>query len=199
MLLFTKVQERFKINKPEVPDGKTLEEALIESFTDLFVGTGVPESEAESDAARLVNNEFDFTPKKTIDLTKLVFGHYEGEGKNRTWMDATEEEQALANKVITLLSARSTGEVTQADLLTDEESESVIEERDSLVIKKGFLQRVCTYVRSLDQLRSLFKIIKPVTVVSGKKFAQADTPEEQNRRKLEVAIDILGIQVPAAQ
>jgi hypothetical protein len=94
-----------------------------------------------------------------------------------------------------LLQCRDLNELQPSDLLTDEEFEALNEEKDSLLVKAGFLQRVCGYVRSLEQLRVIFTIIKPVTAITSKKFAKADTPEEQNRRKLAAAIDILGIQM----
>jgi hypothetical protein len=192
------VQERFKLNKPEVPEGTTLAERLIETLTDLYVGTGVPEEEAEVDAARLINEEIDFTPKKQLrSWNELLEGHYEGAGKERTFVVASDEDMNLAEKALKLLQCRDRSELADEDMLTDEEFDSLNEEKDIVMVKAGFLKRICTYVKSLDQLRAIFTIIKPVCSISSKKFAKADTPEEQNRRKLAAAVDILGIQMPA--
>jgi hypothetical protein len=191
------VQAKFRIEKPPVPEGKTLPEVLIEALTDAFVGTGLAEEDSEADATRLVNEELDFTPKKMMrPYNELLEGHYEGDGKNRAFKEATEAEKALGNKVLDLLECRDLNQLDPTKLLTDEEYNELNREVDSVVVKKGFLQRVCTYARSEAQVVAILKIIKPQPMLSGKKFALASDKEEQLRRKLAVAIDILGIKLP---
>ncbi len=193
MAAIFQVQERYSLNKPEVSEGKTLAEVLIQTFIDLFSATGMDDNEAEVAATRLVNSEFDMTPKKSVDFIRLAMGHYEGEGKNKTWVEASEAEQAIAIKIITLLQARTLEDIEAENLLTDDEASQAVEEKDSVVIRKGFLNRVCGYVKSLDQLRTIFKIIKPVKFPSHVKFAENTTPEEKAHRLLEEAKDIFGM------
>jgi hypothetical protein len=191
------VQERYTLNLPEVPDGKSLEKAVAEKLTDLFVATGMGQKEAEKKAAELVANELVLTPKPILDLDRLVNGHWEGEGKNKTFVEASAAEQLIATKVIRLMNARSVEDIQavadEIGLLTDEEQEAALEYKPQLKVKPQFLSRVCNYVNSLEQLRVVFSIIKPVRFPQAKKFAASDTPEERNRRLLSTACDILGV------
>jgi hypothetical protein len=187
------VQERFCLDLPEVPEDKELEQVLIEKFTELFVATDMDQADAEASAFRFVNNELDLNPKTTIDLSKLVFGHYEGEGKNRTFVEASENEQALAAKVLGLLGCRTKEELMEMEPITEEESKQLIEQKLNVTVKKGFLQRVCTYVHSIDQLKAIFLVIKPVKFPSKTKFGVNDTPEAKNTRLLDEAKSILGV------
>lgn len=187
------VQERYSFNAPDVPDGKSLEEVVIEKFTDLFVATGMTQADAETNATQLVTNELTLSPKPIIDLDRLVNGHYEGEGKNKNFVEASAAEQEIASKLIQMMKARTPKELSEIGCFTDEEFDAAVEYKAQVVVKKGFLQRVSTYVNSLDQLRMVFTIIKPVKFPQAKKFADADTPDEKNRRLLAVACDILGV------
>jgi hypothetical protein len=188
------VQEKYVFNSPEIPVGQTLEQAVTTKFIELFTATGMRPEDAEKSANDLVTNELTLSPKPIIDLERLVYGHYEGESKNKTFVDATEAEQAIASKLIRMIKARSAKELAAAGTFTDEEEQALIEYKSQMVVKKGFLQRVCSYVHSLDQLRMVFMIIKPVKFPQAKKFAASDTPDEKNHRLLDAFCDILGIQ-----
>jgi hypothetical protein len=186
------VQERYVMNFPAA-EGADPAEVAIELFQNMFSALGMKDSEALDSATRLVQNELDFTPKTTIDFNRLVNGHYEGEGKNRTWVDASDAEQTLASKVIALLNCRSAKDAVDCDFLTDEEQAQLIEVKLNVTVKPHFLQRVCSYVNSLEQLRAIFTVIKPVKYPSHVKFAASDTPENKNRRLYSEAKDILGV------
>lgn len=185
------VQERYTLNLPEVPDGKSLEEAVTDQIVDLFVATGMNQAEAEQKAGDLVSNELILSPKPIIDLDRLVNGHFEGEGKNKTFVEATAFQQGVAAKLITFIKARSAEDFPEA--FTDEEADELLEYKAQLKVKTGFLSRVCGYVNSLEQLRVVFTIVKPVRFPQAKKFAAADNAEERNRRLLAAACDILGV------
>lgn len=189
------VQERYTFNSPAVPDDKTLEEVVIESFAALFASSGMTPDAAEAAATNLVTSELTLSPKPIIDLDRLVNGHMEGEGKNRNFVEATANEQSIASKLIRMIKARTPKDLAAVGCFTDEEEETLVEYKGQMVVKKGFLQRVCTYVNSLDQLRMVFSIIKPVKFPQAKKFADADSQDEKNRRLLGVACDILGVTV----
>ncbi len=189
------VQERYVPNLPEPKPNQSVENATIEKLAESFANLGMKEKEALKAATSLVTNELDFTPKTSIDFGKLVNGHYEGTGKNRTFVEATAVEQAIASKVLQLLQCRSQEELAEADPLTDEEAEQVIETKYSVVVKPRFLERVCGYVNSREQLAAIFMVIKPVRFPSHIKFAASATPEEYNRRLLAMAMEILGVTV----
>lgn len=189
------VQERYVFNAPVVPEDKTLEDCVIEEFVKLFTATGMSADDAQTNATNLVTQELTLTPKPIIDLDRLGTGHYEGDGKNKTFVEASAEEQAVASKLIRMLKERNPKNLATIGCFTDEEETLALEYKAQMVVKKGFLQRVCTYVNSLDQLRQVFSIIKPVKFPQAKKYADADSQDEKNRRLLAVACDILGIDV----
>lgn len=189
------VQERYTFNSPPVPEDKTLEEVVIENFANLFAATGMSADDANAAAANLVTSELTLSPKPIIDLDRLVNGHMEGEGKNKNFVEASATEQAIASKLIRMIKARTAKDLAAVGCFTDEEEEALVEYKGQMVVKKGFLQRVCTYVNSLEQLRMVFSIIKPVKFPQAKKFADADSQDEKNRRLLGVACDILGVSV----
>lgn len=190
------VVQKYTYNMQEVPPDKTLEEVVIKQLSDGFVATGMTQDEADTAATDLVTNELTLSPKPIIDLDKLVNGHYEGVGKDKTFVDASAQEQAVASKLIRMINARSQRELNEVGCFTDDEQSLLIEYKAQIVVKKGFLQRVCGYVHSLDQLRQIFAIVKPIRYPMVKKFAASGTPEEKNRRLLEVACDILGVTAP---
>ncbi len=187
------VQERYSLNMPEVPSDKTLAEAVMDKLADLFVATGMNQEEAETKAGSLVENELILSPKPLIDLDRLVNGHWEGEGKNKTFVEASAFQQGIATKLITMIRARSPEELAEAGTFTDEEADELLEYKAQLKVKTGFLSRVTQYVNSLEQLRMVFSIVKPVRFPQAKKFAAADNAEERNRRLLSTACDILGV------
>lgn len=186
------VRDYLKIELPEIPDDKDAATVAAEQLTDVLVGTGMDEDEAAEAAKNLVANELDFTPSYTADFNKLMFGHYEGDGRNKTFIEATSQEQALANKAVALWNARTKEDLEKCETLTDEECERLFVIKFSAVVKKGFFDRVCTYVKTVEQLRAIFKIIRPSRFPSHMKFAASDTNEERNRRLAIEALDILG-------
>jgi hypothetical protein len=186
------VADKFTFNLPEVKDNQTLAEALIEKFIELFKATGMDQNEAEAAANGLVNNEFDLTPRPNIDFFRWLYGHYEGEGKNRTFVEATPEEQALGAKALAGLQCQKKSEFNP---LSPEELSQLIELKNHVQVKKGFLERVCAYVHSLEQLKIVFMVAKPIFWQGQIKFAVSDTPEEKNRRLAQGAADILGVQL----
>lgn len=187
------VQERYKLNAPEISQEKTLEEAVTDKLVDLLVGAGMPQKEAETKAGDLVANELVLNNKPIIDLDRLTNGHWEGTGKNKTFVEASQTEQAVASKLIKLIKARSNEDLAAAGHFTDEEAEELLELKPQVKVKTGFLTRVTNYVNNLDQLRIVFSIIIPVHFPQIKKFAASDTAEEKNRRHLETAADIIGL------
>lgn len=182
--------DRFTFNLPETKEDETLAEALIESFIVLFTAKGMDKDQAEAAATGLVNNELDLAQRPYIDFFKWLYGHYEGEGKGRTFVEATPEEQALGGKAIAALQCQNKKDFTP---LTPDELAQLIETKANVSVKKGFFERVCSYVHSVDQLKAVFSIMKPVFWQGQVKFAVSDTPEDKNRRLLQAAKEFLGV------
>jgi hypothetical protein len=179
------VKETMKVQCPKPKEGESLEETLIAKLTEEYVSVGIPEPAAEADAQRVVNEELDFTPKKSIDLNRLVYGEWKGTGDNRTWVEASEAQQALALKVIGILN----------DNLTDEERDEVIESRDATTVRKGFLGRAHTYVHTQAQLEVLLGMVKPEVAISGVKYVDGVSTVEKKNQQLDVASDLIGCKV----
>ena len=84
------VQTRYKITMPEEIDGNT--DVAVRLLSALFTA-GLPEAKAKE----LIENEIDCQPRASLrPFNELVNGHYEGEGKNRTFVEASDDEKAVA-------------------------------------------------------------------------------------------------------
>lgn len=162
------VQEKIKV---QVPDPNEPAESTIA----LLFKSGV----SEPAARKLVESEIDFTPQVGLrPFTELVSGHYE----ERAFVEATAAEQAVAQKILEFVTNE----------LTEEEKELVLVNQPKTVVKKGFLERVVTYVGSENELKSVFKVLQPVNYPKGAKFAVSDTPVGKTNRLIGKASEILG-------
>jgi hypothetical protein len=167
------IQQKYKIQ------AKTKEEA-VKTLIDL--GLSVDNANA------LVANELDFSPRVSIKFDLLQNGHWDSESKS--WVDATPQEQAVAAKALALLLSKP-----GAEPLTAEDKALLISRDPKVEVKDGFLQRVASYCTTKEQLFNVFKVITPIEMAKGAKFAISDTPMEHNRRIVKEAGDILGVQV----
>jgi hypothetical protein len=186
------VQERYSLNLPQVPEGQELKDVVIEKLTEAFKATGMPDDEAADAASNFVNTELVLGVKPVVDLDRLTNGRWEGTGKNKSFIEATKDEQAIAAKVITLLQARSKTDLASAECLSDEEMSQAVQFLPNVMVKPGFLNRVCSYVKSVDQLRCIFSVVRPTRFPQGRKFGASDTPEEKNRRLAAAFKDMMG-------
>jgi hypothetical protein len=185
------VSDKYTFNIPEVKESETLDEAFTRKFVELFVATGMDKDDAEAAAVSLVNNELDVAQRPNIDLFRWLVGHYEGEGENKAFKDATNEEKVLGVKILTNLQCQQSNKFVP---LTQEEYDQIIEMRNNIDVKKGFLQRVCSYVKTLDQLKAIFTVIRPIVWPGQTKFGISDTPKRRNERMWFEAKDILGVE-----
>lgn len=180
------LQDRFKYRFPEVPEGVSVRE----HFITVFVNLGLHRNDAE----RLVDNEIDFNPIVGLaNLSDLLQGTM---GKNREWVEATPEQKEAGRKLAAFLMGQpdKDGQVT-VEALTPQELALIVKRSPSIAVKAGFYDRVATYCQNADQLKAIFKVIVPIAFPSSPKFAINDTPEEQGRRKIKAAADILGVEV----
>jgi len=187
------VQERYKLNRPSIPEDSSLEEIVIDIFADKFEAIGTSRNTAETIAKNLVDRELKLEDRPIIDLYRLTYGHYEGEYRNRVFVEATPSEQILATKIISLIKARTNKELVAIGCLTDTEEGLALEFLPQMVVNKGFLDRVTSYVTNVEQLKEIFGILVPVRFPRVNKCGLASNAEEQNKRRLEVAKDIMGL------
>ena len=174
--LFT---DKFKVKLPEVTEGLDAKSVYISAFTD----SGLHPHDAES----LVNNELILNPVIGVrPITDLLTGHY---GSGREFVPATEIEKSAGKKLAMFLTASGK---TTIEGLTDDEKIALIHRDSGVTLRDGFLERVCAYAKSVDQLIAIFNLIKPVSYPAYPKFAVGDNPVEQSNRKIAAAADILG-------
>lgn len=168
------VQDRYTI---EIPLGDTPIEDRIE---EALIAAGLTADKAE----KIVSKEVDCTPSTTIrPLNELVNGHY----VEKEWVEATEAERQAGKKLLDFVLGNAT------EPLTAEEKELVIKHEEAKKVKAGFLERLPVYCDSVEEIKSVLAVIKPVHFVSHCKFAVSDTPENRQSRLITEASRILGV------
>jgi hypothetical protein len=162
------IQAKFKVH------ATTAEEAQ-----EMLVAVGLSEEDAEN----LVTAEIDFTPMSALrSFNELVKGHKVEGG----WADATEQEQSIAQKLMTFVMGQKT------EPITEEERAVVLVNQPSIQVKHGFLDRVANYCKTAEQLHGVFTVITPVAYAKGGKFGISDTTDEIRTRLVTMAAEILG-------
>jgi len=162
------VQERFMT---KIPDNAEPAGSVAQLLTEMGLEAG--------DAESLVREEIDFAPQLGLrPFNELVTGHYE----DKQLVEATAKEKEIGQKLLEFVTKN----------LTAEEQALVLQNTPKTVVKKGFLDRVCKYAHSKEQLASILKVMTPVVQLKGAKFATTASPVEKTTRLLEKASVILG-------
>lgn len=171
------VQNRFKFNLPE---GN-------EDLTDRLISALQMAGQDKDVAKDMVEKEIDTTPVVTLrPFNELVNGHYEGEGKNRTFVDATDKEKTVGQKLLEFVTG------TSAEPLTEEERDIVLVHEENVKAKTGFLQRLKGYCANVDVLKGVLKVVTPTHFISHMKLGISDTPEERQQRLKGIAVELIG-------
>lgn len=171
--------DKFKFRLPEVPEGHDAKAVYISAFVD----SGIHPTDAE----KLVHQELILNPVIGIKpLNDLLNGHF---GQGREFVPATEIEKSAGRKIAAFLSSKNGAAF---DPLTDEEKMAAIQRDSGVTVRPGFLERVCSYAKSSDDLLVIFRLICPVVYPSFAKFAINDSPVSQGDRKIQAAAEILG-------
>lgn len=171
--------DKFKIKLPPVPDGADPKEVYASAFVDMGL--------EEGDAEKLVNAELMLNPVVGVrPINDLLQGHFTS---GREFVAATEVEKSAGRKLAAFLTAND--EIT-LDPLTQEEKSALIHREAGVAVRAGFLERVCSYVHTPEQLMGVFKLLVPVVYPANPKFAVNDSPVKQSERKISAASDILG-------
>ena len=162
------VQDRFSV--------KLDESATPESAVEAFVAVGLPQGAAQD----LVDNEIDFNPvTNTRPLNELVSGHY---GENRQWIDATETEKELGERLLNLI----------LENFQPDEINLIVKKQNSIKPKAGFLDRLAGYCESAEDVNNVFKVVKPINFISSVKFGINDDPQAKATRLIEATAEIVG-------
>lgn len=162
------VQSRYKV---QIPDPSNPRDSLVKHL----IALGVDAVKSNE----LVDNEADVAPQLTLrPFNELVNGHYE----DKQFVESSDAEKAVGEKLLKLI----------VENLDEDERALVLQNTPKTVIADGFLQRVCNYANSEEQLKTILRVFVPVTQNKGAKFAVSDTPVDKTKRLVAAASEILG-------
>jgi hypothetical protein len=181
---------KIKIKMPPVPEGQMPEDVLLKALVDLGV--------KEENAVRLVEKEVSFVPQWSLNFTDMLNGVI-SEGK---FTPASDPQIAASEALFQVVQGQDEdGNPLSAkdriDLLKQitEEGWVLIKQNieghtkyfPQLVEGKLFLDRVCNYADTIEELDSILTVFEPIHFCSRVKFACSDTDEEKKKRLCGIA------------
>jgi hypothetical protein len=185
---------KIKIDMVEPEDEEMPEDALVRSL----VNAGVNSSNAE----RLVSSEVSFVPNWSLNFTDLMRGEVR-EGK----INASSPTQATAAEI---LFCAINGEDLDGNQISDKERldllggistdgwialKEAVDKKTSyvpiLADSKDFLDRVCRYADTKDELRGILTVFKPVYYCQRVVFAPSDSAASKTSRMVSEAKSIV--------
>lgn len=185
---------KIKIDMPEPDEAEMPEDALIRGL----VNAGVDSSNAE----RLVSSEVSFVPNWSLNFTDLMRGEVR-EGK----INAPTSNQSSAAEI---LFCAINGEDLDGNQISDKERldllggisgdgwmalKEAVDRKTSyvpiLVDSKDFLDRVCRYANTIDELKGILTVFKPVYYCQRVVFAPSDSAESKTSRMVSEAKSIV--------
>jgi hypothetical protein len=162
----------------DVPDEKNPVSSMVASLVNLGV--------EQADAEKLVAEELDFRPQSDLKFGQLQAGYKTDDG----WVPATDASKTAALKIIKY--------ALQSKDFTDDERAAIkkaLVSKPSVRVKDGFLQRVCQYAHSQDQLDAILTVIKPQEQLRSIKFGVSDSLDTKTARLIEYASSVLGTEL----
>ena len=186
---------KIKVNMPETHEDESPEDALIRGLTEV----GVKLANAE----RLVSAEISFVPQWSLNFTDMMRGEVKG-GKitppTPTQMTAAEILMCVINGED--LEGNELDPKKRSEMLkgiTDDGWFAIKANMDAkttyfptLVDSADFLDRICEYADSRDELGAILTVFNPVYYCSRVKFAVSDSVEDKRERLVEEAKTIIG-------
>ena len=176
---------KIKINMPPVGEDESPEEVLVMALVN--AGLNLPSAE------RLVEQEVSFVPQWSLNFTDLLHGVME---KNKL-QPASDIQISASEALFQVIN----GENADGDALTakdrldmlksiTEDGWSVLKTNvekhtsyfPSLVDSANFLDRVCGYCNSSEELDAVLLVFKPVNFCSHVKFGVSDSEAQKNQR-----------------
>lgn len=176
---------KIKINMPSCSEDQEPDEVFVEALVDAGL--------EEQDAINLVQKEIDFTPQWSVDFTALLTS------KN-------DKEREAAEKLFTHLQGEDAeGNSIPSDtplVFTPEELNYLqchingrCKFQARLTDGDNFLDRVCDYAHSAEQLETILAFITPEFFINRTKFGVSDDPATCNERLIEMAATMLGAEL----
>lgn len=176
---------KIKINFPAPNDEETPEEAMLRGLVDLGVGL--------ENSKSLIANEVSFVPQWNLNFTDLLYGRF-SEGKLEPASDVQISASEILFQVINGIDeeGNSLSDRAKVDMLKGITSEGWVSIKQNveshtkfypqLVDGTKFLDRVCNYADSYEELCAILKMFSPIHFCRSVKFAVSDTPDVRNDR-----------------
>jgi hypothetical protein len=155
----------------------------LEYFMDLLAQCGL----SDKNSKIFLENEVCFEPVHGFKtLNALLEGTF---GKNRAWIESTQEEKVAGLKLSSLMVWRGGHPIPEP--LTEKENVLILEMSKSVQVKAGFLQRVAGYCKTKEQLRLVLTIFKPTMYASHLDFCVGESEDQINKRQNKIAKRII--------
>lgn len=189
-LFIVTVGSKIKINMPEVGEEDSPEDVMVNTLVDLGV--------SPNNAERLVSNEVSFVPQWSLNFTDMLHGVY-SEGK----LQPANDVQIAASEVLfqaingvdeegNTLTSKSRLEMLKN--ITEDGWSAIRSNVDShtkyypqLVDGTKFLDRVCNYANTFEELNAIMTMFVPVHFCRSVKFAVSDSREDKIDRLISEA------------
>lgn len=183
-----------KVDMPAVLPGEPMEKAMIRGLVERGV--------SESNAGRLVKQEMSFVPQWGIDLTDMMRGVV----KSGKLTPSTDVQKNSAGVLFLAIQGNgpdgrpltSEGRVKLLESISEQGWAAIqanLRENTSYVpvLKDGdtFLDRVCGYADTREELGFILGMIKPVRSMRSVEFAVSDSADDRHRRIVEEAKEMV--------
>lgn len=184
------VGTKIKINMPSVGDEELPEDVLMKSLVDLGV--------KKSNAARLIENEVSFVPQWSLNFTDMLHGVM-ADGK----LQPANDSQISASEVLFQVIKGQNEDGNELDSKSRLDMLKQISEEGWVLIRQNienhtkyfpqlvdgadFLDRVCNYAETREELDSILTVFCPVHFCQRVKFACSDTEADRTARLLSEA------------
>lgn len=174
---------RIKINMPDLIPGKTHEESLVQVLFEL----GIEKEKAKT----LVSQEVSFVPEWKVNFTDLLVG--------KTNPSNPVQKNAGGKLFLALQGQDCEGNILslqdRIEILSqiDEDGWFALRENlqnqttyvPSMADGDGFLDRVCNYANSREELGAIMTVFKPVISLRSVAFAVSDSSSQHENRLLD--------------
>ena len=142
---------------------------------------------SEDDSERLLENEVYFESVVGFKSLDVLTNGKLGEG--RAWIESTQEEKIVGQKLATLMTWR--GGYPLPEPLTEKENILLIDMSNKVQVKAGFLERVAQYCKTKEQLVLVLTIFKPTMYAIHVKFGLEQNDNKKNERQNKIAQRII--------
>lgn len=185
---------KIKIKMPQVPENELPEDVMLKALVDL----GVKRENAE----RLIEKEVSFVPQWSLNFTDMLNGVI-SEGK---FVPASDSQIAASELLFQVVQGQDEdgnpltskarldllkGITEEGWALMRQNVESHTKYFPQLVEGKLFLDRVCNYADTIEELDAILTVFEPIHFCSRVKFACSDSKNDKDVRLCKIAESVI--------